>query len=63
MSDISFQFTLLDFVLMAPLVGWPGLALGALAGAFLWRKRRILGAALGGVLGCAGWFAVFILTR
>ena len=55
MSDISFQFTWLDLVLVALLVGWPGLLLGAALGAIGWRRHRVYGGALGALLGLALW--------
>ena len=36
---------------MALVVGSPGLVVGSGLGALVWRRRRILGAALGAVLG------------
>jgi hypothetical protein len=63
MSDISFHFTLIDLLVAAPVFGWPGLLLGGAAGALVWRKRRMVGALLGAILGCAVWFAIFIFTR
>jgi hypothetical protein len=55
MSDISIQFTWLDLMLVALLVGWPGLLLGATIGAIGWRSHRVYGAALGALLGLALW--------
>ena len=55
MSDISIQFTWLDLLLVALLVGWPGLLLGATIGAIGWRRHRVYGAALGAFLGLALW--------
>lgn len=63
MSDISFHFTLIDWLVAAPVFGWPGLLIGAVLGALLWRKRRWLGGMLGALIGCALWFAAFIFTR
>jgi hypothetical protein len=53
MSDIAIQFTWLDLVLVAGLIGWPGLLLGAAIGATAWRRHRIYGAGLGALLGLA----------
>jgi hypothetical protein len=60
-SDISFHFTLLDFLLAAPIFGWPGLLMGGALGAYLWKRRRILGALIGGLLGAMIWFAALVL--
>ncbi|MGE3142489.1 MAG: hypothetical protein AB7L65_04155 [Hyphomonadaceae bacterium] len=61
MSDISLHFTPWDIALIAVLLGWPGLLAGAAFGAWAWRKRRILGGALGAVAGCAALFAVRVM--
>jgi len=55
MSDISFHIGWLELALI---FGWPGLILGAGAGALIWRKRRFAGALLGAVLGGLAWFAI-----
>ena len=47
MSDIGILNDPVSLALMALLLGSPGLALGALAGALAWRRRRLTGAALG----------------
>ncbi len=58
MSDISLHFSPLELIVFSPVLGWPGLIAGGVIGALLWRKRRILGGALGAV---AGNFLVFFL--
>ena len=63
MSDISIQITWFDLLLAAPVFGWPGLILGSALGALAWRKRRVLGAVLGAVAGCAIWFAAGFLPK
>jgi hypothetical protein len=35
-------------VLFSPVLGWPGAFIGGLLGAVAWRKRPILGGAIGG---------------
>lgn len=62
MSDISLHFSPIDWIVAAAFFGWPGLLLGAAAGALLWKRRRFLGGALGAAVGCLLWFAVSILT-
>ncbi len=52
MSDIAI-FTPFNLVVMAMAAGVPGLMIGAAAGAWLGRNRRLLGAAIGGVVGFA----------
>jgi hypothetical protein len=63
MSDISIRFTWLDLVLVAGLIGWPGLLLGAAIGAIAWRLHRVYGAALGAFLGFALWAGVQFAWR
>jgi len=36
-SDISLHITWFDLLLAAPVFGWPGLILGGVLGAWLWR--------------------------
>ncbi len=61
MSDISIQFESYDLPLIALIIGWPGLLMGALAGFLVWRKHRVPGAALGAVGGISLWLAVSYL--
>jgi hypothetical protein len=51
MSDISLVFSPLDYLVIALVVASPGLVVGAVVGALAWRRRRIMGAASGAVLG------------
>ena len=55
MSDISFEFTWFDIIVLALFVGWPGLLLGAIAGGIAWRRHRAIGAILGAIGGLAVW--------
>jgi len=57
-SDISLHFSPLELIVFSPVLGWPGLVVGAVLGALIWRKRRILGGVLGAV---GGNFVVFCL--
>jgi hypothetical protein len=61
MSDISIQFAWYDLPLIAVIIGWPGLVLGAVAGFFIWRKHRAAGAALGAVGGTSLWLGISYL--
>ena len=58
MSDIMIEISWFDLLLVSPMLGWPGLIAGGLVGAVAWRKRPILGGAVGAVLGN---LAVFIV--
>ena len=65
MSDIGGIFTPLDLLLMALGAGAPGFVLGAVAGAWLMRDRRIVGAALGGAAGfalCLGAAVLWVMV-
>lgn len=59
MSDIGILNDPLSLALVFLIIGSPGLPLGAVAGALLWRRHRIYGALLGAVAGfalcLAGW--------
>jgi len=57
MSDIGILNDPLSLAFVFLIIGSPGLPLGAIAGAFLWRRHRILGALLGAVAGFAVWLA------
>jgi Na+/proline symporter len=63
MSDISFQFTWLDLLFFALLIGSPGLLLGVVLGAVAWRRHRICGAALGAILGLGVWIGLRFVWR
>jgi Na+/proline symporter len=59
MSDIGILNDPVSLILIALLLGSPGFLLGAILGALLWRRRRVVGALLGGVIGfvvcLTGW--------
>jgi hypothetical protein len=63
MSDISIKFTWWELLLYSPVIGWPGLLIGGLAGAIFARRRRILGGVLGAVAGNFLWFAAILLSK
>lgn len=63
MSDISINIEWWAFLLMSPVLGWPGLLAGGALGAALWRKRRIAGGLLGALIGNLAVFAVRILLK
>ena len=59
MSDIDIKFEWWELVLFSPVIGYPGLILGAIVGTLSWRKRPILGGVLGAIVGNFAWaFAV-----
>ena len=49
--------------MLALVFGSPGLVIGAIAGALLWRARRFAGAALGAVVGFVSWLAGWMWLR
>ncbi|MBI1212579.1 MAG: hypothetical protein GC190_14035 [Alphaproteobacteria bacterium] len=55
MSDIDIKFEWWELILLSPMLGWPGLLLGGIAGAFAWRKRPIVGGSIGAVAGNFVW--------
>jgi hypothetical protein len=65
MSDIGLVFSPLDYLLIALVVASPGLVVGAAIGALAWRRRRIVGATGGAVLGAllciAGAYAKLVV--
>lgn len=63
MSDISINIGWLDLLLYSPILGWPGLLLGGLAGALAWRKRPIVGGIIGAVIGNLGWAYATLMLK
>ena len=55
MSDIGILNSPLSIALLALLLGSPGLAIGAIAGALAWRGHRIWGALIGAGVGWGLW--------
>lgn len=55
MSDIGILNNPTDVILIALLLGSPGLLLGATAGALAWWTHRWAGVLLGAIIGFAAW--------
>ncbi len=55
MSDIGILNHPLDIAAIALILGAPGLLIGVIAGALLWRRHRLWGAAAGAVAGWGLW--------
>ena len=55
MSDIKIEFTWWELILISPMFGWPGIFVGGVIGALAWRKRPIVGALIGAVVGNFAW--------
>ncbi|MBS0532880.1 MAG: hypothetical protein JSR72_02380 [Proteobacteria bacterium] len=57
MADVGILNDPLSIAFVVFIIGSPGLVAGALAGAILWRGRRVLGALTGALVGFMLWFA------
>ena len=55
MSDVGILNGPYATLMILLIVGSPGFPVGLIAGALLWRRHRLWGAALGGVLGFGLW--------
>lgn len=62
MSDISINISPVELILLSWVFGWPGLIAGGVLGALLWKKRRIVGAVLGALIGNFLVFSVRLLS-
>ena len=63
MSDIGILNDPLSLIAIALLLGSPGLMLGGIPGALLWRRHRLAGAALGAVTGFAIWLTRWMVLH
>jgi hypothetical protein len=63
MSDIGLNWGVTGWAVIALIVGWPGLLVGAVAGLLLWRRHRITGALLGAALGLVACLAGFYFWK
>jgi Na+/proline symporter len=59
MSDIGLDWGPFDIAAIALIIGSPGLVIGAVLGAVLWRRHRLVGALLGAFAGLVLWLAGF----
>jgi Na+/proline symporter len=62
-SDIGILNDPGSLIVIALILGSPGLLLGATTGALLWRRRRIAGALLGAVVGFVVWLVGWMLVK
>ncbi len=63
MSDIGILNDPLSLIAIALIFGSPGIVLGAIAGALLWRRRRIGGGLIGAIAGFILWLTGWMLLR
>jgi Na+/proline symporter len=63
MSDVGILNDPVSLIAIALLLGSPGIVLGAIPGALLWRKHRIAGALLGAVAGFVAWLAGWLVMK
>jgi len=63
MSDISLDWGAFDYLIIALIIGAPGLAIGGALGAIVWRRHWLWGAALGAFAGLILWLGGFILWK
>jgi Na+/proline symporter len=62
-SDIGILNDPVSLIEIVFLLGSPGLLLGAILGAALWRRHRIAGAVLGGGVGFVAWFTGWMVVK
>jgi hypothetical protein len=63
LSDIGILNDPVSLAVLALVFGSPGLVIGAVVGALLWRTRRFTGAVLGAMLGFVAWLAGWMWLR
>ncbi len=63
MSDIGILNDPLSLIVIALIFGSPGLLIGGISGALLWRRRRIVGALLGAVAGFVLWLTGWMVLK
>jgi hypothetical protein len=63
MSDIGILNDPLSLIAIALIFGSPGLLLGGIAGALLWRGHRVIGGVLGAVAGFVPWLGGWMVLK
>jgi hypothetical protein len=62
-SDIGILNDPISLIVIALIFGSPGLLLGGIPGALLWRSHRVAGAFLGAVVGFFLWLAGWMFLK
>jgi len=62
-SDIGIPNDPISLIAIALIFGSPGLLLGGIPGALLWRSHRVAGAFLGAVVGFILWLAGWMFLK
>jgi Na+/proline symporter len=62
-SDIGILNDPVSLIVIALILGSPGILLGAIPGALLWRAHRIAGALLGAVVGFVLWLVGWMVAK
>jgi hypothetical protein len=62
-SDIGILNDPVSLIAIALVLGSPGLLIGGLPGALLWRRHRVAGALLGAVAGFVLWLAGWLVFK
>jgi Na+/proline symporter len=62
-SDIGILNDPVSLLIIALLFGSPGLVLGAIAGAWSWRRHRIAGGLLGAIAGFVIWLTGWMVVK
>ena len=63
MSDIGILNDPASLIAIALILGSPGILLGTIPGALLWRKHRVAGGLLGAVVGFAVWLVAWMVAK
>jgi Na+/proline symporter len=62
-SDIGILNDPVSLIAIALILGSPGILLGAIPGALLWRRHRVAGAAVGAVMGFVVWLTGWMVMK
>jgi Na+/proline symporter len=63
LSDIGILNDPISLIAIALILGSPGILLGGIPGALLWRRHRLAGALLGAVVGFVIWLTGWMVLR